>query len=66
MATQNASPQAAPVAVTHVQKIGQYLQWGGLGAFLVGGILSLHHYVIGICFLAGGVAYYVGEKLRSS
>jgi hypothetical protein len=46
--------------------IGQYVQLGGLGAFVAGGILSLHHYAIGACFLVGAVAYYVGGKLRAS
>jgi hypothetical protein len=47
-----------------MQKIGQYVQLAGAGAFIVGAILSLHHYAIGICFLAGAAAFYVGQKMR--
>ncbi len=51
---------------TKLQAIGQYVQLGALGAFVAGAILSMHHYAIGACFLAGAVAYYVGGKLRTS
>jgi hypothetical protein len=56
----------ATTATTKSQTIGQYVQLGGLGAFVAGAILSMHHYAIGACFLAGAVAYYVGGKLRTS
>lgn len=46
--------------------IGQYVQIGGGGAFLAGAVLSLHHYAIGICFLAGAAAFYAGKKLKGS
>jgi hypothetical protein len=44
--------------------LGQYVQIAGVAAFIVGGILSLHHYLIGICFIAGAAAYYVGGKMK--
>jgi hypothetical protein len=44
--------------------IGLYVQIGGAGAFMVGVVLSLHHYAIGICFIAGAAAFYVGKKLK--
>ena len=47
------------------QAIGQYVQFAGMGAFVTGLILSVHHYAIGVCFVAGAVAYYVGTKLRA-
>ena len=46
--------------------IGQYVQLGGVGAFVVGAVLSLHHYAIGVCFIAGAAAFYVGMKMRAS
>jgi hypothetical protein len=46
--------------------IGQYVQLGGAAAFVAGAILSLHHYAIGICFLAGAAAFYVGKKLKAA
>ena len=51
---------------TQLQKIGLYVQLAGGGAFIAGAILSLHHYAIGICFIAGASAFYVGEKLHKS
>jgi hypothetical protein len=53
-------------AETKSQLIGQYVQLAGAGGFIVGAILSLHHYAIGICFIAGAAAFYVGQKLRSA
>lgn len=46
-------------------KTGYIVQLAGLGAFVVGAILSLRHIAIGVCFLSGAAAFYVGEKLRS-
>jgi hypothetical protein len=44
--------------------IGQYLQLAGIGASVAGVILSVHHYAIGVCFIAGAAAFYVGKKLK--
>src|SRR6267378_4359366 len=41
------------------QSLGQWVQLAG--AFITGAILSLHHYAIGICFVAGTAAFYVGK-----
>ena len=57
MATTAASPSW--------NSVGLYVQLGGGAAFVVGGILSLHHYAIGICFVAGAAAFFVGKKLRA-
>jgi hypothetical protein len=46
--------------------IGLYVQIAGAGAFLAGAVLSLHHYAIGVCFIAGAVAFFVGKKLKGS
>jgi hypothetical protein len=48
------------------QAIGQWVQLAGAGAFVAGAILSLHHYAIGICFVGGAAAFYIGKKLRAS
>ena len=47
------------------QAIGLYVQIAGAGAFIAGVVLSLHHYGIGICFIAGAAAFFVGKKLRA-
>ena len=44
--------------------IGQYVQLAGAGAFIAGAVLSLHHYAIGICFIAGAAAFFLGKKMR--
>jgi hypothetical protein len=53
-------------ATTSWQSIGLYVQIAGAGAFVAGIVLSLHHYAIGVCFIAGAAAFYIGKKLRSS
>ena len=46
--------------------VDRAMQLAGAGAFLVGAILSLHYYAIGICFIAGAAAFYVGMKLKAA
>jgi hypothetical protein len=53
-------------ATTSWQSIGLYVQIAGAGAFIAGIVLSLHHYAIGVCFIAGAAAFYIGKKLRAS
>ena len=48
------------------QSLGLYVQVAGAGAFLVGIVLSLHHYGTGICFIAGAAAFLVGKKLKAA
>lgn len=60
------TPSATPATETMTQKIGLYVEIAGAGAFVAGGILSVHHYAIGICFLAGAAAVYVGQKFRTA
>jgi hypothetical protein len=45
--------------------IGYFVQLGGIAAFALGAILSMHHIAIGAAFLSGAAAFYIGEKLRS-
>ncbi len=51
---------------TYIKPIGQWVQLGGAGAFVIGLILSARHYAIGICFVAGAAAFYIGKKLRAA
>lgn len=60
------TPTAAPATQTMTQKIGLYVEIAGAGAFVTGGILSVHHYAIGVCFLAGAAAIYIGQKFRAA
>jgi hypothetical protein len=52
--------------LTTSQSLGEWVQLAGAGAFVIGAILSLHHYAIGICFVAGAAAFYVGKKMRAA
>ena len=54
------------MSTTSWHSIGQYVQLAGAGTFIAGAVLSLHHYAIGICFIVGAAAFYVGKKLRAS
>ena len=45
--------------------VGYAVQLGGLGAFTVGAVLSVHHAVIGALFIGGTVAFYVGQKIAA-
>ena len=54
------------MSTTSWRSIGQYVQLAGAGTFIAGAVLSLHYYAIGICFVAGAAAYYVGKRMRVS
>jgi hypothetical protein len=54
------------MATSSWHSTGSYVQLAGAGAFLAGAVLSLHHYAIGICFIAGAAAFYAGKKLKAS
>ena len=45
--------------------IGYFVQLGGIAAFSLGAILSIHHIAIGALFLGGVAAFCIGEKMRS-
>jgi len=45
--------------------IGYLVQLGGIAAFTLGAIASVHHVAIGTAFLGGAVAFYVGGKIRA-
>jgi hypothetical protein len=45
--------------------IGYIVQLGGIAAFTLGAVFSLHHIAIGASFLGGAAAFYVGRKIRS-
>jgi hypothetical protein len=45
--------------------IGYVVQLGGIGALVLGAVLSVHHAAIAAAFLGGAAAFYVGEKVRT-
>ncbi len=46
--------------------IGEITQVAGVGAFVAGVILSLHHWPAAVALVAGISAYFVGKKLRGA
>jgi hypothetical protein len=45
-------------------KLGTIVEVAGAAAFLVGAVLSIHHYAIALLTIGGAVAFFVGKKLR--
>jgi hypothetical protein len=45
--------------------IGYIVQLGGVAAFAMGAVLSVHHVAIAASFIGGAAALYVGKKVRS-
>ena len=48
----------------NVQFIGEVTQIAGVAALLAGVVLSLHHWPAAVALVGGGVAFYIGKKLR--
>jgi hypothetical protein len=47
-------------------KIGEIVQFAGVGAFLAGAVLSIHHYAIAALVIGGAAAFFIGKKLRGT
>jgi hypothetical protein len=45
--------------------IGEVTQVAGVAAVVAGVVLSLHHWPTAAALIGGGVAFYIGKKLRS-
>jgi hypothetical protein len=45
--------------------IGYIVQLSGIGALVLGAVLSVHHAAIAAAFLGGAAAFYIGEKIRT-
>lgn len=52
------------VATPSWKSVGLYLQIAGGVGFAGGVVLSLEHYLVGICFVAGAAAFFAGKKMR--
>lgn len=57
----------APASTPAVSRttLGYVVQLGGIAAFTLGAVFSLHHLPIGASFLGGAAAFYVGKKIRA-
>jgi len=49
----------------HYDFIGMMVQIAGVAAVVAGLVLSLHHWPAAASLVGGGVAYFVGKKLRT-
>jgi hypothetical protein len=47
-----------------MQFIGEITQVAGVAAVVAGLVLSLHHWPAALALVGGGVAFYIGKKLR--
>ena len=45
--------------------IGEVTQIAGVVAVVAGVVLSLHHWPAAAALISGGVAFYIGKKLRA-
>ncbi|HUL16941.1 MAG TPA: hypothetical protein VLV88_13165 [Terriglobales bacterium] len=54
----------ASTTSTHVQFIGEITQICGVISAVAGLVLSLHHWPAAAALVGGGVAFYIGKKLR--
>jgi hypothetical protein len=45
-------------------KLGTIVEIAGAAAFLIGAVLSIHHYAIALLTIGGAVAFFVGKKVR--
>jgi hypothetical protein len=45
--------------------IGEVTQIAGVAAVVAGIVLSLHHWPAAAALIGGGVAFYIGKKLRA-
>lgn len=73
-ATRNAATVAAQFEVQDIKgdfmsasktTIGYVVQLSGIGALVLGAVLSVHHAAIAAAFLGGAAAFYIGEKIRT-
>lgn len=52
-------------ANAHLEFIGLVVEIAGVAAVVAGVVLSLHHWPAAVALIGGGVAYFIGKKLRA-
>ena len=53
-------------ASSKLQHAGLIVELAGAAAFLVGCVLSAHHYAIGACFVGGAATFLLGRHLHKA
>ena len=61
-----ASATPAPTSNAHIEFIGMIVEISGIAAVVGGLVLSLHHWPAAAALIGGGVAFYIGKKLRTT
>ncbi len=56
---------STPMTNTRIEFIGMIVEISGIAAVVGGLVLSLHHWPAAAALIGGGVAYYIGKKLRT-
>ena len=59
------TPSTSKTTAISRTTLGYIVQLGGIAAFTLGAVFSLHHIPIGVSFLGGAAAFYVGKKIRT-
>jgi hypothetical protein len=59
------TPTTPTATTTHIEFIGMIVEISGIAAIVGGLVLSLHHWPAAAALIGGGVAFYVGKKLRA-
>jgi hypothetical protein len=54
-----------PTSNAHLEFIGMIVEIAGVASVVGGVVLSLHHWPAAVALIGGGVAYFVGKKLRA-
>jgi len=58
------TPTPAP-STAHLEFIGMIVEISGIAAVVGGLVLSLHHWPTAAALIGGGVAFFIGKKLRT-
>jgi hypothetical protein len=59
------APSSSTNTSTHLEFVGMIVEVSGIAAVVGGVVLSLHHWPAAAALIGGGVAFYIGKKLRS-
>jgi len=62
---QEKRPRGIQMANTKQVFIGEVTQVAGVASIVAGVVLSLHHWPVAAALIGGGVAFYIGKKLRA-
>lgn len=49
-----------------IRQLGEVVQFAGVGAFLFGAVLSIHHLAIALFIIGGTLAFFIGKELKKT